>query len=160
MVRAFALFSKEKDDWKLSIVGNDEDSIYVKSINSIIKAEGLHKKINILGFKAGNDLAKEYERASFFVSTSKSENFGLSIAEALRAGLPSIVPFNSPWRMISEHNCGFAIKPNISKIAKSMIYISENLINREDIFYNAINFTRDFSWESQAITLNKEYIKE
>ena len=159
LIRAFAIFSKNNTDWKLSIIGNYDDPKYAKFINNLIMEENIQKQINIPGFKTSHDLVEEYEKASFFISSSKSENFGLSIAEALRAGLPAIVPLDSPWEFISEHNCGYATKPDIFEIANAMTLIITNLTYRKNIFYNAINYTKNFSWEAQAKKLQEEYNK-
>ena len=53
--------------------------------------------IKLLGFIDGPDLKKYYSTSSVLVMPSKSENFGMSIFEALHFNKPVIVPEISPW---------------------------------------------------------------
>ena len=88
---------------EINIVGYIENDKYLEKIKKIIKNKKLENVV-IAGFKTGQDLIDEYKRSSFFVSASKSENFGLSIAEALKSGLPCIVPKNLLGEILQKIN--------------------------------------------------------
>jgi len=159
LIKAFDLFSKHKQGWKLSIVGNLEDKSYLENIKQLITDKNIEDMIFLKGFKTGIDLINEYKKSSFFVSASQSENFGLSIAEALNSGLPCIVPQKSPWKNLSTYNCGFSSKPDEIEISKFMIKISEDYINNKRVFFAAKKMTKAYSWYSQAKLLMHEYNK-
>lgn len=159
LINAFSLFIAEKVDWRLMIVGHIEDDRYLEKIKKIIKNKKLEKNVVIAGFKTGQYLIDEYKRASFFVSASKSENFGLSIAEALKSGLPCIVPKKSPWRDIAKNKCGFSSPPDEVKIAQYMIEICNDYVDNKEVFYNCIELTKPYSWKSQAEILLNGYNK-
>ena len=159
LINAFSRFLKKKIGWKLSIIGHIEDKIYLKKIKQIINNKNLEEKVVIGGFKTGEDLINEYKRSSFFVSASKSENFGLSIAEALKSGLPCVVPKQSPWSNITKHGCGFSSTPDEKDISESMIKICNHHIENEKIFHKCVELTNSYSWESQAEVLIAGYNK-
>ena len=55
---------------------------------------------------------REYAAADLLVHPSVSENFGITIAEGLAAGLPVICTDGTPWAEIAERKCGWYIKAN------------------------------------------------
>ena len=159
LIKAFHLFSKQKQGWKLSIVGNLEDKKYLESTKKLIKDKNIEDMILLKGFKTGIHLINEYKKSSFFVSASRSENFGLSIAEALKSGLPCIVPKKSPWKNLSKYDCGFSSEPDEVEISKFMIKICKDYINNERVFSAAKKITKSYSWSAQAELLIQGYNK-
>ena len=61
-----------------------------------------------------------YAAADLFIAPSDFENFGLSIAEALCAGVPVITTTGTPWRKVKERGCGWWVDPSPSGIALAL----------------------------------------
>ena len=55
---------------------------------------------------------KYYRSADLLVHPSVSENFGITIAEGLAAGLPVICTDGTPWTDVRDFKCGWYIKAN------------------------------------------------
>ena len=68
----------------------------------------------------GKDKYNLFRSSDLFVLLSHSENFGLSIAEALSFGLPVITTTNTPWKDLKKYNCGWCIDLKMKKIIKTM----------------------------------------
>lgn len=50
-----------------------------------------------------------YRQADLFVLPTYSENFGMSVAEALAAGTPAVVVRGPPWDGLGKNNAGWWI---------------------------------------------------
>ena len=81
-------------DWELRVVGAAVDSLYKRRVDRLVRRYGLTGRVFYAGVLSGQDLSREYREADVFVFPSRYEGFGISLAEAIRAGLP-FVAFSS-----------------------------------------------------------------
>jgi glycosyltransferase involved in cell wall biosynthesis len=81
-------------DWELRLVGRAPDRRYRRGLERLIRKQGLEKRVIFTGEIGMGELAREYAGADIFVFPSSYEGFGISVAEAIRCGLP-IVAFGS-----------------------------------------------------------------
>lgn len=85
-------------DVTLSIAGRDFDGL-LPSIRSRIAGHGLNEHIRVLGPLSDSDLLTELAAHTVFITASEYEGFGLSVVEAMAAGLIVIcrdmAPLNS-----------------------------------------------------------------
>ncbi|UCF97347.1 MAG: glycosyltransferase family 4 protein [Spirochaetaceae bacterium] len=77
-------------DWELRVVGAAVDSHYKIKVDRLARRFGLEDRIVYTGVLAGPALRRQYLEADLFVFPSRYEGFGISLAEAIRAGLPFI----------------------------------------------------------------------
>jgi glycosyltransferase involved in cell wall biosynthesis len=91
-------------DWSLRIVGPDEGG-HLAEIEALVSAMGI-SRVSFDGPLFGNAKQEAYSNADLFVLPSHSENFGMSVAEALAAGVPSIVAKGAPWSGLEEKGAG------------------------------------------------------
>ena len=52
--------------------------------------------------------------------TSRSENFGLAVGEAMARGLPVITTTGTPWSSIDDWSCGWYVEPNVQAIVQAL----------------------------------------
>lgn len=97
--------------WTMRIVGPDS---YGHKAEVLAKLDELGIRDQWQFVDMVDDVRKwqEYAAAELLVHPSVSENFGITIAEGLTAGLPVICTDGTPWTEISEHKCGWYIKAN------------------------------------------------
>ena len=93
--------------WKLRIVGPDHRG-YLRQMK-VLAGELNLSRVEFVGPVAGAEKAKELAKADLFVLPSYSENFAISVAEALAAGLPAIVTRGAPWDGLVTHHAGWHI---------------------------------------------------
>jgi glycosyltransferase involved in cell wall biosynthesis len=77
-------------DWELRIVGGLVDRPYKRRLDRVAARCGLESRICYTGVLDGEALRQEYAAADIFLFPSRYEGFGISLAEAVRAGLPFI----------------------------------------------------------------------
>ena len=92
--------------WRLLIAGPDEDG-YRAKLQALISARGLSDQVQLLG--EVDDLQKWRLLADcdLFAAPSRTENFGMAIAEAMLAGKPVITTTGTPWRLLAEQRAGW-----------------------------------------------------
>jgi glycosyltransferase involved in cell wall biosynthesis len=92
-------------DWLLVLVGIPE-SYSVAELRSHIERRGGTEHVMVFD---GTNQPPPYAVASLFVLPSHSENFGLSIAEALAAGVPTVVTDATPWKALAAREAGWCV---------------------------------------------------
>lgn len=90
LLQAFAQFRADFPDALLVIAGEGEPG-YVASLRGKARSLGCDNEVFWPGFVAGKDKAALLAAATCFVLPSFSENFGIAAAEALAAGVPSVL---------------------------------------------------------------------
>ncbi len=103
------------------------------------------KNVKWDGFLSEEDLDKEYRRSSIFLSTSRGENFGISLGEAQGYGIPGIA-----FRVMGSEDIltkkiqGRLVKPfDINEYSKSIIeYFTQWKKDRKMYMQNKIKISK------------------
>jgi len=103
--------------WQLVIAGPDEQGTRTR-LEAQARALGL-ANVTFPGPLYGEEKAKALAEADLFVLPSRTENFGIAVAEALGAGLPVITTKGTPWSEIAG-SCGWWVDVNAAAIAKAL----------------------------------------
>jgi glycosyltransferase involved in cell wall biosynthesis len=80
-------------DAKLAIAGNGEQSLE-DSLKQLVGTLGLDDHVSFTGHLEGDAKTQALAEADVFVLPSESENYSMAVAEALAAGLPTVVTAN------------------------------------------------------------------
>ena len=107
LLPAWRMVQDDFPDWRLSIVGNDNDG-YLRRMQRL--AEDLRvARVSFGGPAYGDAKLDAYRQADLFVLPSYSENFGMAVAESLAAGTPAIVTKGAPWKGLTAEGAGLWI---------------------------------------------------
>lgn len=93
LLEAFQQTRREFADALLMVAGNGDHG-YVETLKAKAAELGIAADVVWTGFLEGGEKARAFAQATIFVLPSYSENFGIAAAEALAAGLPSILSEN------------------------------------------------------------------
>jgi glycosyltransferase involved in cell wall biosynthesis len=106
-------------NWKLVIAGEGHDG-YEHWLQREIDSLGLTASVILCG--AADDQQKEtlYGGSELFILPTRSENFGLVVAEALAAGLPVITTQAAPWSWLPERRAGWWVPVNVASLASAI----------------------------------------
>ena len=105
--------------WKLAIAGPDEAG-YRSILEALITRHGLGDRVYLTGEVDDNQKWVLFDQCELFVAPSRTENFGMAIAEALQSATPVITTKGTPWRELIEHDCGWWIDNDLQALEKAL----------------------------------------
>jgi glycosyltransferase involved in cell wall biosynthesis len=97
------------------------DPAYEAEPKSLIAANNIQDRTHCLEIVTGELKDLLLQGSDLFALTSYSESFGVSVLEALAAGLPALVtPGVALAELVSQQQLGYVPKLNVSEIANSI----------------------------------------
>ena len=110
LVRAWAAVEGDAPGWRLSIVGPAEGG-HDRELAALAETLGV-RRMTIDGPIYGEAKSAAYRDATLFVLATRSENFGITVAEALAHEVPVIVTHGAPWSAVNRERCGWHVPPD------------------------------------------------
>ena len=111
------------DQIELHIIGDtSRETSYSKKIMKMLEINNLTKKIILHGKVSQSKLEKLFSNADFYISTSKYEGFGMSLANAFVSSLP-IISFKTPTIQNTIGKSGVLFFNNFNKNTLKQIII-------------------------------------
>jgi glycosyltransferase involved in cell wall biosynthesis len=157
LIDAWSSIASETNQWELQLVGPGEPR-YVEEIRRLIAAHCI-KNIAVRGPVYGVAKSKEYYMADAYVLPSHSENFAMTVAEALAHGLPCIVSKGAPWSGLEREDCGWWVQND----RESLVLSLRAMMNRTPIELEEMGMRgrrwieRDFGWQAIASQMAEVY---
>lgn len=103
--------------WKLRLVGANE--INQKALLAAkVRELGIADSVEILEPVYGGAKEQCLRESQLFFLVSKSENFGISAAEAMAVGLPVITSKEIPWSCVASENLGWWVPGQVEPLAE------------------------------------------
>ncbi len=146
LIKSFKLVTGNDDrNVELHIVGEGEEK---STISSLIKKEGLEKKVFLHGALLGKDLHDIYSSSDIFILTSECESFGLVLIEAMASGLPVLVSDITSVRNIVKNNItGLLVKPAPEDFANAVEKLLDNPRLRIKIIEKGLKEAKKYDWD-------------
>lgn len=157
LVRAWATVSSQRPDWRLRIVGPDEGG-HAAALRALA-SELAAPRLDVEPALYGDDKWRALRSADIFVLPTRSENFGLSVAEALAAGTPVICTTGAPWEGLRSEGCGWWIDQGVEPLAAALLEATD--VPPEHL--KAMGgrgrawMERDFGWDAVASHMMSAY---
>jgi glycosyltransferase involved in cell wall biosynthesis len=140
-------------DWKLDIVGPQNDLSYFLKIKSLAKNNQNIKFLRPI--YTSEEKKKLFNYYDFLILPTFNENFGMVVLEALSRGLPVLTTKNTPWVEIKKTNSGWYIKNDHNHLLRQLKKIFKlNLYSFKKKSFNAINLSKKYNWNCLA----KQYL--
>jgi len=158
LLRAWAAIEKDFPDWELSVVGPDNNG-YLCRLQNLAKDLNI-EKVTFPGPAYGEEKCRVYQSADLFVLPTHSENFGMTVAEALAYGIPAIVSKGAPWQGLETHGCGWWLEIGeepLKECLKEALTLSPKELSKRGALGRAW-VERDFSWPRAGEMMHKTYL--
>lgn len=78
------------------------------------------ENVRFVGFVEGGEKQQLLASLSALFVASKSENFGMMVAEALSCGVPVFANTTTPWEMLDKRHCGWWKEATVENMAQAM----------------------------------------
>lgn len=157
LLRAWARVQDEAKDWRLDVVGPDNDG-YLVALTALA-AELQLQRVRFLPAAYAADKVAHLREAQLYVLPSHSENFGLGVAEALAHGLPVLVGRGTPWSEVVRERVGWHVDNDVDTLVATL----RDALFRPPEALHAMGqrgrafISRVFSWRRCAHDLSESY---
>jgi glycosyltransferase involved in cell wall biosynthesis len=158
LVLAWSRLENDYPNWRLRIVGPDEVGETEKLKRQVYDA-GL-KRVSIELPLYGAEKLLAYSNADLFVLPTGSENFAMTVAEALASAVPVICTKGAPWAGLEVHQCGWwtdiGDAPIEKALREAMVLSPRALADMGK--RGRLWMERDFSWADVAAKMERSYL--
>ena len=145
-----------KDGWELVIAGPDCGMLEV--LKGIV-AEGHVPRVSFVGEINGPAKYEFLAGGDIYVLPSDTENFGVTVTEALVSGTPVIASQGTPWQGLERERCGKWVPIGVEPLAaalKEMMAMSDE--ERAAMGARGREWIRrDFSWKGIGAKMKAAY---
>ena len=156
LVAAWGNVAERFPDWSLEIAGPDCGALPM--LKSMISERGI-PRVSFVGELLGVEKYRFLSSADLYVLPSLTENFGITIAEALACGTPVIASRGCPWERLSEKECGWWIDIGVEALTgqlETTLRLSPDVL--KDMGENGKQWmASEFSWDGIAKKMLSAY---
>jgi alpha-1,3-mannosyltransferase len=151
------ILKKSIHDVKFFVVGADWGEL--KKLKELTNKLGIKKNVIFTGEVSEKKLYQIMSKSDLFVLASEYEGFGISVIEAMAAGLPVVVnDIDAMKELVQNGKNGFRINFNdYDCVAKTILRLLEDNDLRKKIEASNRSYTKNFDWSSVAKNIDKVY---
>lgn len=156
LVAAWGNVAEKFPEWSLVIAGPDRGA--VPMLKEMITIRNI-PRVSFVGELHGIDKYKFLASVDLYVLPSLTENFGITIAEALACGTPVIASHGCPWERLDEKGCGWWIELGeeslTNQLEKSLAEEPETL---KQMGMRGISWMRsEYMWDGIGLKMKSAY---
>jgi glycosyltransferase involved in cell wall biosynthesis len=158
LVDAFSILASKRDDVHLVLAGPDDNG-YGDEIRKRIGDHGLSRRATFTGMLQGDSKLAAFADADVFALPSYTENFGISVVEAMACGLPVVISKNvNIWREIESAEAGLVTECEAGACAAALLTLLSDKTLADKSGANGRHLVAArFEWPSVARQLEVVY---
>ena len=157
-IRAAAIVMKERAGVEFIIAGEDKsrDGANRARVEQLIRDLGLEQNVTLLGWI--EEAAELLATLDLFISPARSEPFGLSIVEAMAAGVPVIATASEGANEILDDNQTGRLVPtgDADALARAIIELLDDVSESSRLATNAQQVARDRFCLARMVELTEQ----
>lgn len=156
LVEAWRRLSPES--WELVIAGPDEGG-HKREVEKLIAQNGVGESVFLVDPVKGEAKWDLYRSSDLFILPTRSENFGVVVAEALACEVPVITTRGAPWEELIDWQCGWWIPSGIEPLVDALTQaVSISDPEREAMGRRGRDLVkRNYSWSKVASKMKQAY---
>ena len=152
----FAWEQVAQDGWELVIAGPDCGML--EELKGIV-AERKLPRVSFVGEINGHAKYEFLADGDIYVLPSDTENFGITVAEALASGTPVIASQGTPWEGLEREKCGRWVPIGVEPLREAL----KELMSKDDAERAAMGergkewIRREFTWQGVGAKMKAAY---
>jgi len=157
ILHAVKILKKSIPDVKFFVVGADWGEL--KKLKELANKLGIKKNVIFTGEVNEKKLYQIMSKSDLFVLASEYEGFGISVIEAMAAGLPAVVnDIETMKELVQNGKNGFRIDFNdYDCVAKTILRLLKDKSLRKKIEASNRSYTKKFDWSFVAKKIDSVY---
>lgn len=158
LAHAFGPVGRQRDDVHLVLAG-PEDAGYGARVRRWLEAEGVARKVTFTGMLLGADKLSAFRAADLFVLPSYSENFGLSVVEALACEVPVVISNKvNIWREVEEAQAGLVVDCEAGALGSALVALLGDPVRRKAMGRRGRRLVEArFTWQAVGPRMTQVY---
>lgn len=152
LIEAFVLVIADSrfSHWRLHIAG-DGDEGYVSSLKKAVHHRRIDPSVQFLGWLDGKDKVAAFGGASLVVLPSYHENFGISVVEAMAAGVPVLIsPQVNLASEVERARAGWVIPTSVTSLREGLVKALSSETERQRRGRAAQDLAATFCWPNAS----------
>ena len=126
LTQAFGDLARRRPDVHLVLAGPDDEG-YGERVRRWLGEVGALERCTIVGMQVGAAKLAALHGADVFVLPSYSENFGVTVVEAMACGLPVVVSDRvNIWREIAGARAGLVVPPDAGAVSRALATVLDD----------------------------------
>lgn len=162
LLYVWSALHKKYNNYELVIAGDDTGYYGASGYRDKLKALSKRlecDRVRFVGRVEGDRKFELYASSDIYILPSESENFAVTVAEALSCGTPVIASHGTPWAQLNQKDCGWWTMNDTDSLRDvldaAMSMDSSELIRMGK---NGQRWMQDeFDWESISIKMRSTY---
>lgn len=118
LLDAWSEIAFELPEWRVRIIGPNESGYRQEMEARLLQLGAPRVTFEDAIFNTEKQAA--FDDADVFVLPTRTENFGISVAEALASGTPAIVSKSAPWSGLNSEHCGWWINEGVRPLVEAL----------------------------------------
>jgi glycosyltransferase involved in cell wall biosynthesis len=158
LVPAFKSVSQKHADARIAFVGPDNDG-YGADVRRWCREQCVHDKVFFIDHLGFEDVKEAYVDADLFVLPSYTENFGLTVVEAMACGTPVVISDQvNIWRDILASGAGLVVRLDIGELADAICLLLADKRSAEAMGARGrVSAQTDYAWPRIVEQLKQVY---
>jgi glycosyltransferase involved in cell wall biosynthesis len=159
LIRAFADVGRSRPEWRLVIAG-DGDPRYVQSLKQLVVACDATNCVAVTGWLDGEEKHTRIRNASLFALASFHENFGISVVEAMAAGVPALLSRHVHLAAaVGGADAGWVVDSDVASLRNALAHALDDDEERERKGSHARSLAAQFTWPAIGGQLRQLYLR-
>ncbi|WP_422126843.1 glycosyltransferase [Thioalkalivibrio sulfidiphilus] len=158
LIPAFDALHRSLPEVRLVIAGPENDD-YGQQVRSWVQERGLQEAVHFVGPLEGADVVQAYVDADVFALPSYTENFGMTVAEAMACALPVVISDQvNIHAEVSGADAGLVTRCDANEVAAALEALLRNSERRRAMGQAGRRLVQErYSWPSIVEMLTAEY---